>query len=716
MLLIFHTQSVYAGTGIKIGESTIYDSSDLVSIKQALSENSTVSSIQSKGKIAVGRYIIFDSDDLQMVRSSATNLKELNELLYNRLYSNTADLVNALPKIGQSVTYQDGITTVQYSDNPVSNITDYSTVSYDKLIYAVEHSQDIPSTSSGADANNLSTGVSAYVSGKLITGTGIDTNSAVTGLTDAIESRLEQYKYTNGISTNTVDTQSILSKSESSATADANNLSTGKSAYVSGNLITGTGKDVQDAYDTGKVEGYNAGLKNGAVELSGVAYIEVDPNNGQSISKYIPPTFDGLNLNAPTAATGYHFSTWSPTIGTTSAEVNNKTVQQATLSFKAMYELTQYSITYNLSGGTNSNSNPSTYTIKDAIELSDATRSGYTFGGWSPDGVISAGTIGDKEFTAKWAANTYTLTFNSNGGDTLSQSTKSVTYDSAYGDLPTPTRTGYTFAGWYTSTSGGSQKVSTDTYGTTSNSTLYAHWNINSYTVSLGTGSYITNVTGGGTYTYGSTVTVSCTVSGGWTDTVETGKKISTGTYTGYYVDVCRDATPYFSSWSGTYSSSSQSYTFIMPASDVSLTANAGVNYGENYYGSAYGNYDNTPKPTWTGQMWDLVDLGGVSLSYSDEVSNTKTSNPYYSSSYDAAQYDVYCPYNKTTIANTAVGDGKLLGRFSYILKHYNANGGDHSKGYYIYYWNSSGVLKSYHQELQPSVSAKGSYIAIYKR
>ena len=50
--------------------------------------------------------------------------------------------------------------------------------------------------------------------------------------------------------------------------------------------------------------------------------------------------------------------------------------------------------------------------------------------------------------TASWTANTYTLTFNPNGGS-VSTATKNVTYGSTYGDLPTSTRTGYTFNGWY---------------------------------------------------------------------------------------------------------------------------------------------------------------------------------------------------------------------------------------------------------------------------
>ena len=57
-------------------------------------------------------------------------------------------------------------------------------------------------------------------------------------------------------------------------------------------------------------------------------------------------------------------------------------------------------------------------------------------------------TPSDHKLVANWTANTYSVTFNSNGGS-VSTTTKNVTYGSTYGDLPTPTRTGYTFNGWY---------------------------------------------------------------------------------------------------------------------------------------------------------------------------------------------------------------------------------------------------------------------------
>lgn len=53
---------------------------------------------------------------------------------------------------------------------------------------------------------------------------------------------------------------------------------------------------------------------------------------------------------------------------------------------------------------------------------------------------------GDMTFEAVYTANTYTVNFNANGGSTPTAS-KTVTYDSTYGTLPTPTREGYTFQG-----------------------------------------------------------------------------------------------------------------------------------------------------------------------------------------------------------------------------------------------------------------------------
>ena len=82
--------------------------------------------------------------------------------------------------------------------------------------------------------------------------------------------------------------------------------------------------------------------------------------------------------------------------------------------------------------------------------------------------------------TMSWSK--YTVTFNANGGTTPTAS-KTVTYKSTYGALPTPTRTGYTFNGWYTAKSGGSKVTSSTVVSTTGNRTLYAQWTEHALTI-----------------------------------------------------------------------------------------------------------------------------------------------------------------------------------------------------------------------------------------
>ena len=74
------------------------------------------------------------------------------------------------------------------------------------------------------------------------------------------------------------------------------------------------------------------------------------------------------------------------------------------------------------------------------------------------------------------------VTFAASGGS-VNEPTRNVLSGCEIGDLPTPTRTGYTFAGWWTSVSGGTQ-ISTSTT-VTGDVTYYAHWQINQYTVSF---------------------------------------------------------------------------------------------------------------------------------------------------------------------------------------------------------------------------------------
>lgn len=114
-------------------------------------------------------------------------------------------------------------------------------------------------------------------------------------------------------------------------------------------------------------------------------------------------------------------------------------------------------------------------------ELPTPTRSGHVFLGWSTEKesggmIVTPGSLimtEDMTLYAVWKSQT--VYFDANGGSTP-QAAKNVTIGSVYGDLPIPTRSGYTFDGWYTSTSGGTQITSSTIASGNSNITLYAHW------------------------------------------------------------------------------------------------------------------------------------------------------------------------------------------------------------------------------------------------
>ena len=120
----------------------------------------------------------------------------------------------------------------------------------------------------------------------------------------------------------------------------------------------------------------------------------------------------------------------------------------------------------------------------------DPTRIGYKFAGWftdakdgtqmKPEDVVTA----SHTLFAHWKANTYTVTFDANEG-TVEPAEKTVTYGSTYGELPTPTRKGYTFVGWFTSAKDGRQVKADAEVTTAADRTLYAHWTQNIYTVTI---------------------------------------------------------------------------------------------------------------------------------------------------------------------------------------------------------------------------------------
>ena len=113
-------------------------------------------------------------------------------------------------------------------------------------------------------------------------------------------------------------------------------------------------------------------------------------------------------------------------------------------------------------------------------ELPTPTRTGYTFGGWMLAGVaVTAETVcataANHTLVASWTANEYTVSFDAADG-AVSPASMSATFDIAYGELPTPTRRGYTFAGW---TLSGADVEAETVCSTAADHTLVATWTAN---------------------------------------------------------------------------------------------------------------------------------------------------------------------------------------------------------------------------------------------
>lgn len=208
------------------------------------------------------------------------------------------------------------------------------------------------------------------------------------------------------------------------------------------------------------------------------------------------------------------------------------------------FDWLKYSISFNGNGGSNSMAPMDGCVYNQPTNLTKNTfaKTGYSFTGWTNVATSVVFTDGARikgddfptlaytnkvvELYAAWKPNDYMVTFDANGGS-VAPASKSVTYDSTYGDLPTPTFNGHTFAGWYTEVTGGSKIESTTKVSIVSDQTLYAHWTIERFSVEVfrdpnceGSGT----VSGGaGSKEYGSEVTIQATPSTGshftrWSD------------------------------------------------------------------------------------------------------------------------------------------------------------------------------------------------------
>ena len=197
----------------------------------------------------------------------------------------------------------------------------------------------------------------------------------------------------------------------------------------------------------------------------------------------------GQTLVAPTdiLKAGYHCKSWLKQNDL--PVVDGEKMPASDMTLKAVWEITQYSIDYELNGGVfvQGQLPDKTYTIETGY-YSDKipVKKGYTFEGWAGDNgntpqtsiTISQGNTGDKSYQAVWKTTEYKIEYDLDGG-----SWGGLTPMSAYtiesGDiaLPVPVRDGYTFSGWIGNNGTEPQVNVVITKGSTGNKKYIANWN-----------------------------------------------------------------------------------------------------------------------------------------------------------------------------------------------------------------------------------------------
>ena len=216
----------------------------------------------------------------------------------------------------------------------------------------------------------------------------------------------------------------------------------------------------------------------------------LEGGNAGSSGEYFYTVEQTVTLPTPTR-TGYTFLGWTGE-GITTPQPN-VTIPKGSTGDKTYienWELTEYNITMDLSGGSGQEKVVYTMTDED-FELPTPTRNGYEFSGWTGEGIttpqteviIPTGSTGNKAYTANWKVIEYTITLDTNGGPVVSP-IKYTVEDSF--TLPYPLRPGYEFVGWTLDGSGMLPAMPLIIYyGTTGDLRYKAEWRLAEYTITM---------------------------------------------------------------------------------------------------------------------------------------------------------------------------------------------------------------------------------------
>jgi uncharacterized repeat protein (TIGR02543 family) len=235
--------------------------------------------------------------------------------------------------------------------------------------------------------------------------------------------------------------------------------------------------------------------------------VDFDSNGGTAVSSQSNVRY-GATLSTPSAPTktGYGFVSWykESTFAyswnfTTDTVTSSRTLfARWTPNTDTSYKVEHYWQEISGSG----------YTLYETLDLTGTTGSTVLAVAKTYSGFVQNTSYGDRKASGTVAADgtlvlrlyydrkTYTVEFNSSGGTAPTAASKNVIFGSSYGALPSTTKTGNSFDGWWTEAGGTGTQVSSGTVvSQTANHFLYAKWLKNTYKITYdandGTGSML---------------------------------------------------------------------------------------------------------------------------------------------------------------------------------------------------------------------------------
>ncbi len=220
--------------------------------------------------------------------------------------------------------------------------------------------------------------------------------------------------------------------------------------------------------------------------------LDYNANGGTGTAPSRTYHFSGTNITAKPANTftreGYTFTGWNTAedgSGTSYAAGASVTINKNTTLY-AQWEENTFAVTINANGNGTVNPNGEQEVGVEGLEVEAKPADGYQLTEWTTTGgahvanstnttttitATAAGTV-----TANFSAIIYTITYNLDGGTNHADNPAKYTIETPTITLQAPTRTGYSFAGWYTTNKFSGDPITEITQSSTGDKTFYAKW------------------------------------------------------------------------------------------------------------------------------------------------------------------------------------------------------------------------------------------------